>query len=155
MRKQQVHGAIPLDVHAKLFRGLADPGRLDILLRLRTGPSSAGELARDCGLTASNASNHLRCLLECGLVTLEPNGRRNIYRLADEGIALVLDASRKLLSSPAGVLIRACCNYEPVSRRALRASADVTRRTAGHDRRWTRDRKGVDDAGGINRANTC
>ena len=155
MRKQQAHGAIPLDVHAKLFRGLADPGRLDILLRLRTGPSSAGELARDCGLTASNASNHLRCLLECGLLTLEPNGRRNIYRLADEGIALVLDASRKLLSSPAGVLIRACCNYEPVSRRALRASADITRRPAGHDRRRTPDRKGLNDAGGNNRANTC
>ena len=155
MRKQQNHGPIALDVQAKLFRGLADPARLGILLRLRLGPSSAGELARECRLTASNASNHLRCLLECGLVKLEPNGRRNIYRLADEGIALVLDASRKLLSSPAGVLIRACCNYQSVSRRALRASADITRRSAGHDRRRTPDRKGVNDAGGNVRANTC
>lgn len=124
MKKQHKHSATPLDVHAKLFRGLADPGRLGILLRLRTGPSSAGELARDCGLTASNASNHLRCLLECGLVTLEAHGRQNIYRLADAGIAMVLDASSAVLSSPAGSLIKACCNYDSVSRRSLRASAE-------------------------------
>lgn len=136
--------AIALEVHAKLFRGLADPGRLGILLRLRTGPSAAGELARDCGLTASNASNHLRCLLDCGLVTLEAQGRRNIYRLADEGIAVVLDASRTLLSSQAGALIRACCNYETVSRRSLRASADVvTPRAAGHGSSRTQGRKGT------------
>ena len=124
MRKRQDHSSIALDVHAKLFRGLADRGRLAILLRLRTGASSAGELARDCGLTASNASNHLRCLLDCGLVTLEAHGRHNIYRLADAEIAVVLDASRTLLSSPAGALIRACCNYESVSRRSLRTSAE-------------------------------
>ena len=155
MGRQQGHDPIALDIHAKLFRGLADPARLGILLRLRAGPSSAGELARECRLTASNASNHLRCLLECGLVKLAPNGRRNIYRLADDGIAFVLDASHRLLSSPAGLLIKECCSYEPVSRRALRASAGVTRRTAGDDRRRTRDRKGVDDVRGISRTNTC
>ena len=141
VRKPQDRSSIALDVHAKLFRGLADPGRLGILLRLRGGPSSAGDLARECGLTASNASNHLRCLLECGLVTLEPNGRRNIYRLADDGIAFVLDASHKLLSSPAGALIKACCNYESVSRRSLRASAEATGRTPGHKSQRTRERQ--------------
>ena len=142
MRKPQDRSSIALDVHAKLFRGLADPGRLGILLRLRTGPSAAGELARDCGLSASNASNHLRCLLECGLVTLEARGRHNIYGLADAGIAVLLDASRTLLSSPAGALIKACCNYESVSRRALRPSLDVRTRTNPHHGSRTRARKG-------------
>src|SRR5690606_22311565 len=114
-----------------------------ILLRLRECASSAGELARECGLTASNASNHLRCLLECGLVTLEAQGRRNIYRLADEGIAAVLGASRDLLSSPAGALIKACCNCASVSRRSLRASAaGGARRTAPSHGSRTRASKG-------------
>lgn len=125
MKKPQQQSPTALDIHAKLFRGLADSGRLGILLRLRTGPASAGELAGACGLTASNASNHLRCLLGCGLVTLEAQGRHNIYRLVDAGIAVVLDASGTLLSSPAGAQMKACCNYESVSRRSLRSTADA------------------------------
>jgi DNA-binding transcriptional ArsR family regulator len=120
---QQNHGGITLDLHAKLFRGLADAARLAILLRLAAGPRSAGELAAECGLSPSNASNHLRCLLECGLVSLKPQGRRNVYRLTDPRVARLLDASRALLSSPSGALIKACCNYESVSRRALRSSS--------------------------------
>ena len=128
VENQQDHGLIGLDAHAKLFRGLADPARLGILLLLREGPSSAGELARGCGLIPSNASNHLRCLLDCGLVTLEPQGRRNIYRLSDVRVDLLLAASSDLMSSPAAALVHACCNYGSMSRRALRsaASKDVT-----------------------------
>ena len=114
---------ITLGLHAKLFRGLADPRRLQILLRLAAGSCSAGDLADECGLSPSNASNHLRCLLDCGLVSLEPQGRRNVYRLTDPRVEQLLDASRVLLASPAGTLIKACCNYESVSRRALRSSS--------------------------------
>ena len=110
-----------LEVHAKLFRGLADRARLGILLRLAVGSHSAGELASACALSPSNASNHLRCLLECGLVRLEPRGRYNVYRLVDPGVIELLAASEALLESPAGTLISECGNYEPVSRRSLRS----------------------------------
>jgi ArsR family transcriptional regulator, cadmium/lead-responsive transcriptional repressor len=120
---EQDDSAIGLDVYAKLFRGLGDRGRLAILLRLRDGAASAGELAEICRLSPSNASNHLRCLLACGLVTLEANGRHNVYRLSDTRVDRVLDASEALLASPAGALVKACCNYEPPSRRSLRNSA--------------------------------
>ena len=111
-----------LDLYAKLFAGLADPGRLGILLRLRNGSRSAGELAALCGLSPSNASNHLRCLLDCGLVSVEPQGRHNVYRLTDPGVVGVLEASSILFKSPAGRLIRECCNYESGSRRKSRSS---------------------------------
>ena len=121
--RERAHAGIALDLHAKLFRGLADRSRLGILVRLAGGSRSAGELADECGLSPSNASNHLRCLLDCGLVSLQPQGRRNVYRLTDPRVARLLDASSALLGSPAGALIKACCNYESVSRRALRSSA--------------------------------
>ena len=110
-----------LEFHAKLFRGLADPARLGILLRLAERSHSAGELASACALSPSNASNHLRCLLECGLVQIEPRGRQNLYRVVDPGVTELLTASEALLRSPAGRLITECCNYEGVSRRALRS----------------------------------
>lgn len=118
-RDKPVH----LGTHAKLFRGLSDPARLSLLLRLRNGRCSAGALARDCGLSPSNASNHLQCLLDCGLVHIEARGRQNVYRLADRQVLRLLDASSRILNARAGALIDACQNYAVLSRRALRASA--------------------------------
>lgn len=123
---------IPLDLHATLFRGLADPARLALLLHLRRGAQAASELAAVCGLSPSNASNHLQCLLECGLVRVEPRGRHNIYALADPAVAELLDASERALGTGVATLIEACVNYGAPSRRALRpATADTHQRGAG------------------------
>ena len=111
-----------LEIEAKLHRGLADPSRLAILHELRRGPLTSGQLARLCSLTAPSASNHLGCLLECGLVAIEPRGRYNVYRLADPAVGRLLDASARVLAEVAP-LIEACLNYGPPSRRALRHSA--------------------------------
>lgn len=110
-----------LDVEAKLHRGLGDPSRLALLRELRHGPLTAGQLGRLCGLPAPKASNHLGCLLECGLVTLEVRGRHNVYALAHPAIARLLDASAAV-SAQVGPFIEACRNYGPPSRRALRTA---------------------------------
>lgn len=122
--------SVAINRHAKLFRGLADPARLSLLLRVGKGKCSAGELARDCGLSPSNASNHLQCLLECGLVLVEARGRQNVYRAADRQVLRLLDASTRILHSSAGALIDACRNYG-ASRRALRASSPAGKRAPG------------------------
>lgn len=98
-------------VQAKLFRGLAEPVRLAILARLDEGSCSAGQLAVECGLTPSNASNHLRCLLGCGLVSLERRGRRRVYSLTDRRVGQLIRLSAELLASPVGELIGCCSNY--------------------------------------------
>lgn len=115
--------SIAVETHAKFFRGLADPTRLQFLLELRDGPRPAGELAAACDVSPSNASNHLQCLLECGLVEVEADGRRNLYRLVDHTVVALLDASDQILSTGAGALIEACRNYGPPSRRQLRVMA--------------------------------
>jgi len=109
-----------VETQAKFFRGLADSARLRLLVELRHGTRTAGELARACGLSPSNASNHLQCLLECGLVEVDAQGRRNVYRLVDPGVAELLDASERIACGPAGHLIEACRQYGPPSRRKLR-----------------------------------
>ena len=114
-----------LQVETKLHRGLADPSRLAILRELRRGPLTAGQIADLVGLTPPRVSNHLRCLLECGLVAMEPRGRYNVYRLADPAVGRLLDASARVLAEVAP-LIEACLNYGPPSRRSLRAPANAS-----------------------------
>jgi DNA-binding transcriptional ArsR family regulator len=104
---------------SKLYRGLADPVRFGLLMALRDRPQAAGELAERIGLSPSRASNHLLCLLECGLVRVEPAGRRNVYRLADPAVQRLLDSSTDLLVR-VGPLIEACLNYGAPTRRGLR-----------------------------------
>lgn len=100
-----------LALKAKLFRGFADPSRLSIVEALRDGARSVGELVERTGLSQPNVSNHLACLLDCGLVAREPQGRRAIYRLSDDRVGGLLALADALLEEVAhGVYV--CPRYE-------------------------------------------
>lgn len=88
----QVIAPVDLAVRARFFHGLADRSRLAILDALRDGERSAGEVAAAAGLTPSNASRHLACLKDCGLVEARQDWRHVYYRLAD-GVAELLAAN--------------------------------------------------------------
>ena len=90
-----------LTLKAKLFNGFSDPSRLSILQALTDGPCSVGEIVTRTGLSQSNTSNHLNCLLGCGLVLREPRGRYAYYRLSDERIAMVLNLADGILADAA------------------------------------------------------
>lgn len=85
-----------VSIRARFFHGLADPSRLAILDALRDGERTAGEVAAAAGLTPSNASRHLACLRDCGLVEARQEWRHVYYRLAD-GVATLLDASETFI----------------------------------------------------------
>ena len=95
---------------AKLFRGLGDPSRLGILEALRDGARSVSEIVDATGLTQSNVSNHLACLLDCGLVTREQRGRFAIYRLGDERVDALLALADTVLADVASG-VEACSRY--------------------------------------------
>lgn len=92
-----------------LFRGLSDPSRLAIIEGLRTGERRATDLARDARLSQPNASAHLACLRECGLVTNERRGREVYYALV-EGVDELLARADGLLER-AGEEIKTCPRY--------------------------------------------
>ncbi|WP_299821752.1 metalloregulator ArsR/SmtB family transcription factor [uncultured Jannaschia sp.] len=97
-------GTDALHLRAKLFRGLGDPNRLAILAELDPDPRTVGEIVSATGLTQPNASNHLRCLSECGLVLREAKGRHALYRLADPRVpGLLRDADALLAAVATGV----------------------------------------------------
>lgn len=94
-------GVTSLELKAKLFRGLGDPSRLSILETLREGPSTVGEIVTATGLSQPNASNHLACLRDCGLVHSEPSGRYVTYTLSDDRVGGLLTLGEELLAEVA------------------------------------------------------
>lgn len=103
-------GATALE--AKLFRGLSDPSRLSILKALRDGESSVTALAERTGLSQPNASSHLACLRDCGLVVSRQEGRSVYYMLADERLEDVFVAAGDILARVAERLYN-CTRYQP------------------------------------------
>jgi len=81
-----------LSTLTRVGRALADPTRCQVLLAMLDGPVYPSELARRLDLTRANMSNHLSCLRGCGLVLVERQGRRILYRLADESLVHALNA---------------------------------------------------------------
>jgi ArsR family transcriptional regulator, cadmium/lead-responsive transcriptional repressor len=93
------HSAITLK--AKLFNGFADPSRLAIVEALRDGPRSVSEIVEVTGLGQSNASNHLACLRDCGLVMSEKRGKYVYYQLSDPRVGELLMLAEVVLAEVA------------------------------------------------------
>ncbi len=71
---------------------VGDPARANMLTALfNTGALSAGELAREAGVTAQTASAHLAKLTNGGLVKVLRQGRHAYFSLSGEDVAHVLE----------------------------------------------------------------
>jgi DNA-binding transcriptional ArsR family regulator len=70
-----------------LLDALGEPTRRAIVDTLRSGPRAVGDLAKDLPVSRPAVSQHLRVLHQAGLVTYEPAGTRNVYRLRPQGAA--------------------------------------------------------------------
>ncbi|MCB9797139.1 MAG: winged helix-turn-helix transcriptional regulator [Alphaproteobacteria bacterium] len=70
---------------------LGNAQRRDILLTLREGPRSVGELAEVFPISRPAVSRHLRVLREAGLVAARPDGQRTLYEVDVRGFESVRD----------------------------------------------------------------
>jgi DNA-binding transcriptional ArsR family regulator len=100
-----------LGLKAKLFRGLGDSTRLSILESLRAGEKSTSQIVEEVEQSQSNVSNHLACLLDCGLVKNRRQGRNIYYCLSDKKVSKLLEESDAILSEIARGIYE-CVNYE-------------------------------------------
>jgi DNA-binding transcriptional ArsR family regulator len=72
---------------------IAEPARAAMLDALMSGRAlAAGELARLAGVSRPTASEHLRRMLDGGLVEVVSQGRHRYYRLAGPHVATALEA---------------------------------------------------------------
>lgn len=77
------------------YKAIAHPIRRDILKRLRSGPLSAGELAKFYDISKPSLSSHFSVLKETELVFTRRDGNHIYYHLnltvANEVLAAVMD----------------------------------------------------------------
>jgi DNA-binding transcriptional ArsR family regulator len=97
---------------------VGDPARANMLTALLAGQAlTAGELAREAGVTAQTASSHLSRLEAGGLLTQKKQGRHRYYALSGEDVAGVLEALMGLAARTGHTRVRTGPK-EPALRRA-------------------------------------
>jgi len=105
---------------ADVARLLADPARVAILWALADGrPRPAGELARQTGIGASTASEHLARLLAGGFVAVERRGRHRFYSVSGAHVVALLE-SLGALAMPAAHATSRVSRVAPALRHARR-----------------------------------
>ncbi|RWM22510.1 MAG: winged helix-turn-helix transcriptional regulator [Mesorhizobium sp.] len=67
------------------FMAIADPNRRYLLEELRRGPKTVNELAAGLPVSRPAVSQHLKVLLDAGLVNAKPEGTRRIYTVSSAG----------------------------------------------------------------------
>jgi DNA-binding transcriptional ArsR family regulator/rhodanese-related sulfurtransferase len=90
------------DVYAAAARvpaALANRHRLELLDLLSQRPRTVQDVAAEAGVTIANASQHLRVLAGCGLVTVERRGTFAFYRVAGPVVYQLLVALRAVAES--------------------------------------------------------
>ena len=75
-----------LALSARRFAALGDPTRLQVFLLLSREPQSVAEVARYTAVSRPAVSQHLKVLVDAGLVARESAGTRNLYRPDADGV---------------------------------------------------------------------
>lgn len=70
----------------RIVSALADPTRMSVMEKLRDGPKSVGEIAKDLPVSRPAVSQHLRVLKDAGLVNDRSEGTRRIYHIDPKGL---------------------------------------------------------------------
>jgi DNA-binding transcriptional ArsR family regulator len=67
------------------FMAIADPNRRHLLEELRRGPKTVNELASGLPVSRPAVSQHLKVLLDAGLVHATADGTRRFYAVNNSG----------------------------------------------------------------------
>jgi predicted transcriptional regulator len=68
-------------LYREFFRALANQTRFSIVQLLRKRPYYVNEMVERLGIEQSRVSHNLACLLNCGFVEWQWNGKNKVYRL--------------------------------------------------------------------------
>ena len=113
---------------AAVARALGSEHRLDLLEHIAQGEQSVELLAERTGIPFASVSQHLQALRKAGLVSARRDGRRVLYRIADDSVLRLLSSLRQVAERQVAEVERIVAGYfrdrdslEPVSRKELTA----------------------------------
>jgi rhodanese-related sulfurtransferase/biotin operon repressor len=112
---------------AAVAKALGHAHRLELLELIAQGETSVEALAKGCGLSIANTSQHLQHLRRAGLAVARRNNKFVLYRLADDSVLAALSAVRRVAEQNVAEVDRIVRSYflerdhlEPVSRAELK-----------------------------------
>lgn len=73
------------------FKALSNKTRFEIINALRKGPKSVSDIIKKTGFEQSRISHNLKCLIDCGFVENNRNGKQVIYSLNNETVKPLLE----------------------------------------------------------------
>lgn len=114
---------------AVMGKAFASPVRLELLDLLAQAPRTVDQLARACGQSPANASQHLQALHAAGMLTRERAGTSVRYEIASEDALRLWLALRDASSAQLAEVERAARDYlgervETIGREELRQRLD-------------------------------
>ncbi|MCF0074652.1 metalloregulator ArsR/SmtB family transcription factor [Dyadobacter sp. CY261] len=74
-----------------VFQAIADPTRRDIIGLIAKSPMTPNAVAESFDVSRQAISKHIQILLECGLLTINPQGRERYYTVQPKKLAEVAD----------------------------------------------------------------
>lgn len=111
---------------AEIAKALASPNRIEIVELLGQGERSVEGVATRLGLSVANASQHLRLMQRCGVLSSRREGKRVLYALSDPSVVDLMAALGRLgerraadVRAVVGGYFRERDGLEPVSRADL------------------------------------
>ena len=91
-----------LEQAADCLKTLAHPHRLRMVQMLLRGRYTVGELAEACDIPSHMASEHLRLMQRCSLLTAEKDGRKAYYQIAEPHLASIMACIEARFGAAAG-----------------------------------------------------
>lgn len=136
MTKCATDGPTQWRLYREFFRALANHTRFRIVQLLRQAPRHVGEIADRLELEQSRVSHNLACLLNCGFVLWEWQGKNKVYRLNPE-VGFVLGGIEKHLARYAPALDSCQILEQESGPVVIVPRAGVARRSRRRDARRT------------------
>jgi DNA-binding transcriptional ArsR family regulator len=81
---------------ARVFAGISEPARLQILLLLLDSEYNVSELVSRTGISQGRVSIHLQCLRHCGFVASERRGKFVYHRVRDGRVRELIQRAQEL-----------------------------------------------------------
>lgn len=83
-------------LYREFFRALSNETRFAIVQLLRSGPHHVGQIVEQLGFEQSRISHNLACLLNCGFVLWEWQGKNKVYRLNQDLLPILAGIEKHL-----------------------------------------------------------
>jgi DNA-binding transcriptional ArsR family regulator len=87
--RKQILAYMTMEIRRDVFQGIADPTRRDILSMLTQQPQNVNALAERFSMTRQAVSLHVKILHECGLISINQQGRERICQLQAQKLSEV------------------------------------------------------------------